>query len=243
MSRRESCDLPDRLQFYATQPRPCSYLDSEQATSIIADPAAILNPSIYNQLAAAGFRRSGKDIYRPSCLHCSACIPLRIPTNFSCNRNQKRAWKRNQDLTCKILPATFNADHYDLFKYYLQSRHPEGGMADTNQEQYLEFLTSYWSETRFIEFRDNKKLLAVAVTDYLDSALSSVYTFFDPEQSRRSLGTYSILYQLELVKQSNMNWLYLGYWIEACPTMRYKADFQPCEGFKDGRWQTMDHTA
>jgi arginine-tRNA-protein transferase len=243
MSRQQPRDLPDGLLFYATQARTCSYLDTEQATSVIADPAATLTPSIYNQLAAAGFRRSGNDIYRPACLHCSACIPLRIPTDFSRNRNQRRAWTSNQNLTCKILPATFNAEHFDLFRDYLQSRHPDGGMTDTDQEQYLEFLTSYWSNTRFIEFRENNKLLAVAVTDYLDSALSAVYTFFDPEQRQRSLGTYAILYQLELVKQLNLNWLYLGYWIEACPSMRYKADFHPCEGFKDGRWQIIDNTA
>lgn len=240
MSRQESPGAPNELRFYVTMPRGCSYLDDEQAVSVFADPSAILNQSIYNQLAAAGFRRSGSDLYRPGCPDCSACIPLRIPVDtFSPSRSQRRTRKRNRNIDCKILPAAFRYDHYALYKDYLQSRHPDGGMLDSDQHQYMEFLTSYWCKTRFIEFRENGKLLAVAVTDYLDTALSAVYTFFDPDERQRSLGTFAILYQLDLAKRLGSSWLYLGYWIDACPAMRYKADFHPCELFSDGRWQTL----
>lgn len=240
MSRQETPGQPAELRFFITTPRSCSYLDARQAVSIFADPSAVLSQGIYNQLAAAGFRRSGNDLYRPGCPHCSACIPLRLAVNFSHNRSQARTWKRNRNLDCQILPPTFKSDHYALYRDYLQSRHADGGMADADENQYLEFLTSYWSDTRFIEFRDSGKLLAVAVTDYLDTALSAVYTFFDPEQKQRSLGTYAILYQQDLVKRLGLRWLYLGYWIEDCSNMRYKAGFRPCEVFRDGCWQILD---
>jgi arginine-tRNA-protein transferase len=240
MTRQQSTDLPAWLRFYATLPRTCSYLEQRQAVSVFADPSAVLDTSIYDRLAVAGFRRSGNDLYRPACPGCSACIPLRVPVDYVRSRKQQRAWKLNQDLDCTILPADFRKDHYELYKTYLEARHPDGGMADTDQNQYMEFLTSYWSETRFIEFRLDQKLVAVAVTDYLNNALSAVYTFFSAEHSRRSLGTYSILYQLELAKQLGFSWVYLGYWIDACTKMGYKADFQPCEIFQDGQWQLLN---
>lgn len=240
MSRQESRGVSHDLRFFVTQPRDCSYIDDKQAASVFADPSAILSQPIYNQLAAAGFRRSGSDLYRPGCPNCSACIPLRVPADsFSPNRSQQRTWNRNRNIDCKILPAAFREDHYALYRDYLQSRHPDGGMLDSDPHQYMEFLTSYWCKTRFIEFRDNGKLLAVAVTDYLDTALSAVYTFFDPDARQRSLGTYAILYQLDLVKRLKLSWLYLGYWIDACPAMRYKTNFHPCELFNNGRWQSL----
>ncbi len=241
MSRRESLGSSNKLRFYVTSPRSCSYLESEQAVSIFADPFAMLNQSIYNQLAVAGFRRSGNDLYLPGCTDCSACIPLRVPvSHFSPGRSQQRTWKRNQNLDSKILPAEFKADHFALYKDYLQSRHPDGGMAESDESQYVKFLCSYWCKTRFIEFRDNGKLLAVAVTDYLDTALSAVYTFFDPDERQRSLGTYAILYQIDLAKRLGLRWLYLGYWIKTCQSMNYKADYRPCEMFKDGHWQPLN---
>lgn len=240
MTRQQTPSLPEQLQFYATMPRRCSYLEARQSVSVFADPGATLNPSIYNKLAVMGFRRSGNDLYRPACPGCAACIPLRVPVPYRPNRSQRRAWSRNQDLRCHILPAAFREDHFALYQRYLEARHRHGGMLDSDQNQYMEFLTSYWSETRFIEFRQAQQLVAVAVTDYLNDALSAVYTFFDPELTERSLGTYAILYQLTLAAERSLRWLYLGYWIEDCKNMRYKSAFQPCETFQDGRWQRLE---
>jgi len=229
------------LRFHATLPRPCSYLEGRQAVSVFADPEATLSQSLYDQLARLGFRRSGSDLYRPACPGCTACVPVRVPLPYRRSRNQQRIWNRNRNLQCRILEPGFNDEHFSLYRRYLRSRHAGGGMDESTPEQYLDFLTSYWSETRFIEFRQDGALLGVAVTDYLRDALSAVYTFFDPELSRRrSLGTFGILYQLELAQELGLDWLYLGYWIEECRKMSYKSRFRPFEAMLNGRWTRID---
>jgi arginine-tRNA-protein transferase len=109
-------------------------------------------------------------------------------------------------------------------------------MDDPNPERYMEFLTSEWSITRFAEFRLDGKLLAVAVMDMLEDGISAVYTYFDPDYDKRSLGTLAILWEIEWVKQQNLPWLYLGYWIEECAKMRYKSQFLPHQKFIQGNW-------
>jgi arginine-tRNA-protein transferase len=228
---------PHRLQFFLTYPHACSYLPGREAVTLLADPRAELSPALYTRLAQLGFRRSGNDLYRPHCPACDACIPVRIPVEgFRPRRRDRRCWQNNRDLTANICPAEFRNEHFSLYERYLNSRHPGGGMDQPTVEQYLGFLISRWCETWFVEFRRQGRLLAVAVTDVLQDGLSAVYTFFDPEESRRSLGTYSILWQLEAARRERLRWLYLGYWIEECAKMRYKGDFRPLQAYRDARW-------
>ena len=229
------------LRFFATAPRPCSYLEDRSAVSIFADPDATLDQNIYNQLVQHGFRRSGKDLYVPSCPGCTKCIPVRTSVkHFSLSKNQQRVWKRNKDLTWRTLPAEFNEEHFELYSRYLENRHAGGGMEDPTPEEYMSFLSSSWSNTIFLEARLDKQLVAVAVTDHLNDALSSVYTFFDPDLPRRSLGTLSVLLQLQKASNINKNWLYLGYWIQESQKMSYKSRFKPLQMFSDGQWQDLN---
>lgn len=227
------------LRFYLTVPRPCAYLEDRQAVSIVADPEARLDQAIYQQLVLRGFRRSGADIYRPACPGCQACVPLRIPVPHPASRGHQRVLRRNRSVRLDILPAEFREEHFQLYRRYLEARHPGGEMVDGGREQYQSFLISYWSETVFVEFREDGRLLAVAVTDLFDDALSAVYTFFDPDEVRRSLGTFAILSQLALAERAGLNWVYLGYWIDACDKMRYKALFRPHEVLHAGRWLSV----
>jgi len=227
------------LRFFLTVPRPCSYLEGQEAVSVVADPEARLNPAIYGELAVRGFRRSGADIYRPACPACDACVPLRIAVPYTPTRSQERVLRRNRDVRIELLPAEFREEHFALYQRYLAARHPTGGMADTTPEQYRDFLISYWSKTVFIEFRAAGRLLAVAVTDLLDDALSAVYTFFDPTEDRRSLGTFAILSQLAIAERAAMRWTYLGYWIDDCANMRYKSRFTPHEVLRSGCWRRV----
>lgn len=228
----------NKLQFFITPPSPCNYLDNREASSLFADPLFPKNRALYTALVANGFRRSGEHLYKPYCSKCSECIPVRIPVNdFSFNRNQKRTWKKNQDLTVNQHIAEFQAEHFELYKKYLSSRHKDGGMDNPTKENYKDFLWASWSETRLIEFRLNAKLIAVAVVDQLKEAFSAVYTFFDPDYSERSLGRFAILYLIETAKQLDFPWLYLGYWIASCDKMKYKTEYQPIECFIDEEWK------
>ncbi len=95
-----------KLDFYTSQPQPCSYLQNRQSTTLFADPQATLDSGIYGRLIEQGFRRSGEYLYRPGCPTCDACIPLRIPvTEFLPNRSQRRNWQRNRDIEVTALPA------------------------------------------------------------------------------------------------------------------------------------------
>ncbi len=231
----------EELRFFATAPRPCSYLQKRNAISVFADPEATLSPAIYDQLALYGFRRSGNDLYVPACPGCSECIPVRIlASQFVRSRNQQKIWNRNRDLICKPLPGEYSDEHFELYVRYQKARHAGGGMDDPTPEEYIRFLGSDWCETQFLEFRLERKLLAVAVTDCLYNALSAVYTFFDPDVKRRSLGTYAILRQIEMTRELARDWLYLGYWIRGSRKMQYKRRFQPMQAYRDGHWQLIN---
>ena len=227
----------DRLQFFATLPHPCSYLDNRQAVTLFADPQARMNTTLYDRLAELGFRRSGSDVYRPMCRYCQACIPVRIPVaRFQPHRRERRIGKRNADLIVTSQNSEFRNEHYDLYCRYIAARHHGGSMDHPTPEGYLNFLRSPWCDTDFVEFRAAGKLLAVAVTDRLPHGLSAVYTFYDPEEAQRSLGTFSILYEIHEARRLGLDWLYLGYWIKDCDKMNYKNEFKPLEYYRNSNW-------
>jgi arginine-tRNA-protein transferase len=185
-----------------------------------------------------GFRRSGEYVYRPHCVGCNACIPARVPVaQFKPRRVQRRTWKQNADVRVVRRPADYDLEHFALYRRYIAQRHPGGGMDSADPGQYLEFLTSSWCDTAFYEFRADSRLLAVAVVDHLWQGLSAVYTFFDPEEEARSLGTYAVLWEIEEARRRGLAFLYLGYWIKECPKMRYKGTFRPLQVYRDGCWQ------
>jgi len=226
------------MQHYTTQPQPCSYLPDRQSTTLFADPQAPLDSGIYSQLIERGFRRSGEYLYRPGCLSCDACTPLRIPVmEFVPNRGQRRTWQRNRDVEVTALPARYSEEQFQLYRRYIHSRHRGGEMDNPTPESYLAFLTSSWSDTTFFEFRLEQKLLAVAVADRLSTGLSAVYTFFDPECAAHSPGNYAILWLIQEARRRNLRWLYLGYWIKECAKMAYKNRYQPFEIYQNGCWQ------
>jgi arginine-tRNA-protein transferase len=136
------------------------------------------------------------------------------------------------------VPAHLDAEHFDLYRRYIAGRHSGGGMDNPSAQQYMEFLTASWCETRFLEIRLRERLLAIAVIDVMGDALSAVYTFYDPDLPRRSLGKFAVLQEIAAARAEGRRWLYLGYWIEGCRKMRYKTDYQPLEYFFNGRWSS-----
>lgn len=227
-----------KLKFFTTNPHPCSYLKDQVATTLFLDPATIPDKTLHSELSREGFRRSGNYLYRPHCENCNACIPVRVNLkDFQLNRRFKRIIKLNQTLDVSLEPARFEEEFFALYVRYIAKRHKDGDMYPPHREQFDQFLFGRWSDTHFACFRQEGKLLAVAVVDFLDDGWSAVYHFFDPEELHRSLGTYTILWQINTCLANNLPYLYLGYLIEQSPKMAYKSDFKPLEQYTHFGWQ------
>ncbi|MBT2969380.1 MAG: arginyltransferase [gamma proteobacterium symbiont of Ctena orbiculata] len=226
---------------YLSQVHGCSYLPGREARNLFLDPNAKVTLNLYQQLIDRGFRRSGCYLYQPACPHCNDCISLRIPTaRFQPSRSQRRIWKRNLPrYEVNPGPAEYRDEHYRLYQQYLIERHPDGAMVCNSPGQYTQFLTCDWAETRFIEFRKAGELAAVAVTDLLPEGASSVYTFFDPQLARESLGIFALLWQIDYSRRLGLKWVYPGFWIESCDKMSYKSRFRPFEAWTGQQW--IDH--
>ncbi|SCZ59173.1 arginyltransferase [Thiohalomonas denitrificans] len=233
--------IPPDMAFYATPPHECSYFPERRAITLFADPHVPMSNQLYGVLAPLGFRRSGEYVYRPRCSHCDACQPARIPVaDARLNRSQRRTWKSNQDLRVTRRPAGYHEEHYRLYRDYIHARHTEGGMDVDSVEQYMAFLTSSWANTDFVEFRSLDRLLAIAVVDQFDAGLSAVYTFFDPREHKRGLGTFAVLWQIEEARRIGLDYVYLGYYIAESPKMAYKRNYRPLEILVNGDWKPIE---
>lgn len=231
------------MKFGITSPFTCSYLPDQQEQLLVLVTDDEPSYAEYSLLIGAGFRRSGTQVYRPHCASCHACESIRLPVGqFTPSKSQKRILKRNADVNVKISHCD-KPDYYPLYETYINQRHADGSMYPASQKQYQSFILSPWDKAIFIELYVEDELIGVAVTDDLGESLSALYTFFKPEEEKRSLGIYAILQQIELTKSLNKKYLYLGYQIDACQKMRYKQNFMPHERFFADKWQLITKKA
>ena len=247
--------LPIAPQFYVTAPQPCPYLDGRMErklfTALQGEQAERLNDSLSKQ----GFRRSQNVLYRPSCAECSACLSARIRVaDFTPSRTQRRTMKRNETLRRNPTSPWATEDQYTLFRRYLDSRHADGGMADMDVFEFAAMIEETPIRSRVVEYsrppepgEKGRPLIAVCLTDILDDGLSMVYSFYDPDRTHLSLGTWIILDHIAIAREAGLPYVYLGYWVPGSRKMGYKAQFDALEIFKGGRWQPIgtpsDHDA
>ncbi|MCO7222763.1 arginyltransferase [Pleionea sp. CnH1-48] len=226
-----------KLRFYATPPHTCSYLTEQQATTVFLDPEKQISSKLYTRLSESGFRRSGSHVYKPYCQQCEACVPVRIPAaKFRPNRNQRRCLKRGSFLEVKIQPAIFNQEQYELYERYIHERHSDGDMYPPSESQFKDFLLCDWSQTEFICFYDKGELIATAVVDWLNSGLSAVYTYYNPDYSYLSPGRLAILTMIEIAKTRELDYVYLGFLVRNCQKMKYKSEYRPLDCFVGNHW-------
>ena len=205
-------------------------------TALQGDNATKLNDALSKQ----GFRRSQNVLYRPSCAECTACMSARIDVSaFSPSRSQRRVAKRASHLARRATSPWATEEQFALFRDYLDGRHATGGMADMDMFEFAAMVEETPIRSRLIEYTDGHELGAVCLTDILDDGLSMVYSFFDPEITKLSLGTYVILDHIDIARELNLPYVYLGYWVPGSPKMGYKAKFKGLEVYRDGAWNPL----
>jgi leucyl-tRNA---protein transferase len=239
--------LPIAPQFYVTAPQPCPYLagrmERKLFTALQGDHAQRLNDTLSKQ----GFRRSQNVLYRPSCAECSACLSARIRVrDFVPNRSQRRIMRRLDQLRRNATSPWATEDQFTLFRRYLDSRHADGGMADMDIFEFAAMIEETPIKSRVIEYTrpgsdgvEGRPLAAVCLTDVFDDGLSMVYSFYDPDLSDMSLGTYVILDHISIALEAGLPYVYLGYWVPGSRKMGYKAAFSALEIYKNGEWQNI----
>lgn len=238
---REKPPSQSLVRAFRTPPLPCPYLDDRVESRIAIDLSGPDASGHYAHLSQAGFRRTGQFAYRPNCPGCTACVSVRIlAREFSLNRGQRRIQATNAQLTASEQPQA-TEEQFQLFRRYQLARHGSGDMARMDFSDYRAIVEEGIAETQLIEFRkEDGTLVLVGLVDWLGDGPSAVYSFFDPDESRRSLGSFLILWLVEQARALDLPYVYLGYWIAESRKMTYKARFRPLEGFGESGWQRLD---
>ncbi len=217
-------------------------------THLVGDRAGELN----DLLTHGGFRRSQSIAYRPACEGCRACVSVRVvAADFAPSRNMRRIAERNSDIVGDMRTPAPTSEQYSVFRAYLDARHRDGGMADMTVLDYAMMIEDSHVDTRLVEYRRRGpdsgitgrgigQMLAVALTDVLSDGLSMVYSFFDPDEADRSLGTFMILDHIERANRMGLPYVYLGYWVAGSRKMDYKGRFLPQERLMPAGWSRVE---
>ncbi|MBF0120800.1 MAG: arginyltransferase [Desulfobacterales bacterium] len=211
----------------------CSYFNTKTQINIFFTVPK-LNPAIYEMLINKGYRRSGIIFYKNICPDCNGCMPIRVSTqNFSPSNSQKRVFKKNQNIKIVCENVKFDEEAFELYKKYCNYRHS----SEKDKSVYIEFLIKSPIITQMMRYYVDEKLVGTGWIDILPDSVSSVYFIFDPDYSKRSLGVFSVLKEIELAKKLNKSWLQLGFWIHDNQKMSYKNLYKPHQLLINDVWQ------
>jgi len=223
----------------------CPYLPDRVARLPLRMPVQELSRTQLDERLEAGDRRQGFVLYRPRCPSCKACEPIRVPVReYVPSRSLRRVQQRGD----RVMRTEIGAPVADERRVELYNRHKlERGLSDEatpiDVEDYIQFLVATICDSFELRYFVDDELVGVAVTDRGARGLSAVYCYFDPDYESLSIGTYSILKQLELCRRWGIEYLYLGLYIEESEHMRYKARFLPHERLLGGTWARFEREA
>jgi arginine-tRNA-protein transferase len=235
-----------QLRFFLTAPTPCPYLPGREERKVFAHLPLSDGPTVNDSLTQVGFRRSQNIAYRPACETCRACQSARAPAaDYVLSRSERKILNRNDDLERHLVEAEATLEQFELLRRYLLARHADGGMAEMTWPDYVAMVEDTAVRTHLIEYRRKSvdrgpgDLVACVLVDVLADGLSLVYSFYQPDQVRRSLGSFIILDHIVQAQQGGQPYVYLGYWVPGSEKMAYKARFSPLEILKPGGWSLM----
>lgn len=231
----------DSYVFHTTAPAPCPYLPNRLERKVVTELSQGDPVKFHEVLSRSGFRRSHAIAYAPACPGCSACVSVRIAVDgFEETRSFRRLRHANADLDVEPCPARATGEQHRLFLSYQETRHAGGDMASMEFHEYRAMIEDSPIQTLLYEFRDaDRRLTAAVLTDVMDDGLSAVYSFYRPDQLKRSLGTFVVLTLVDACRTLGLPYLYLGYWIAESRKMAYKSRFRPLEGYGVDGWRRI----
>ncbi len=221
---------------------PCPYLENETARMPLCMPLTRVSHHQTDERLAKGFRRTGEFLYQTNCPSCSACQSIRIDCeDFEFSRNARRVLKRcDARYRKEINDLSADAERVALFNRHRRERGLAKRETDIDLEEYIWGFVRSCLDSFEISYWVDEKLAAIAICDLGKDSLSAVYTYYDPDIRSDSLGTYSILKQVEICKARKLRHLYLGFYVQDSPNMLYKSRFRPHERLIAGRWVRFD---
>lgn len=194
-----------------------------------------LTDHVMELFLAAGYRRNGDSLYTMRCRSCELCIPIRLhSTDFQISRNQRRVLKKNQDIEVSFTQLQLNNENLELCERFLRQRYPQKN--NTAVGYYCSFFLNQIVNSLEFHYRLGDTLLGNGIVDIGENWLNAVYFYFDPDQEKRSLGTFNILNMIEFCRQNDIEYLYLGYYIPNLSAMNYKRRFRPYYLREKDRW-------
>jgi len=225
------------------EPHDCPYVPGRVAVLPLRVPSRRLTGEELETRLAAGDRRQGMFLYRTACPECRACEPIRLDVeSYRPNRSQRRALGRGDAaIRYEVGPPVLDDARVALYNKHKQLRSLGDGEIDL--AGYRQFLVMTCCESFEIRYTLDGVLVGIALVDRSTDSLSAVYCFYDPSFPELSLGTYSILKQVELCKTWGLRYLYLGLYIGDCERMRYKSRFLPHERLLDGHWVMVERAS
>ena len=234
-------------RFFVTSPSPCPYLPGKQERKVFTELAGPHAGELNDALGRIGFRRSQGVAYRPSCAGCSACVSVRVVTpEFRPNATQRKLLRRHDDLQVSACRAWATDEQYQLLRRYLSTRHPTGGMAGMDEEDYADMVEHSPVNSLIIEYREPRphgrgRLVAACLTDRQADGLSMIYSFFAADDADRpGLGNFVIMDHILRAREANLPYVYLGYWVKGSPRMAYKTRYRPIEVLGPAGWRRME---
>ena len=227
--------------FFRSGPTPCPYLPGRIERKLFTRLADQDLTKLSDQLCGSGFRRSHDIVYRPVCPGCTACVPVRIPVqDFVWSRSMRRIVTRNDDLRLSESKAVATTEQFSLFTRYQRSRHSDSDMSRMTANDYAAMIEEGSATARLFNLRTSDGVLVGSIlADRLADGFSAVYSFFEPDCERRSLGTFLIVDLVRLARAEGRRYVYLGYWISGSPKMDYKMRFRPVERLTPAGWTRM----
>ena len=208
----------------------CSYLDNQQQTTLykVIDNCSA---AYCQELIERGYRRFGKMYFRPDCAACDECKSIKIDVEkFEFSKSQRRVIKKASKIKSYIQRPSMSKTHLELFeKYHLYMKDKKGWEHNptTVQGYYGSFVDAHNDFGYEILYYIDDILIGVDLIDVLQDGISSIYFYYDPDYIQYSLGKLSLYNQIMYAKNSNKKWIYLGYYVEGCPSLSYKSHYKP----------------